>query len=130
MSSGDVVVAGVLGQVPGRRRPLHEPGLGRVGAAEDAEQGGLARTVAPDEADLLARAHLEVDPVDDRLRADLDDEVAGDEHEGILRRRCGGPDSLPRAGAAVGRIRRALTFHGSGRRSRRFRPIPARSSLA
>ena len=107
---GDGFLAGVLRQVAGGAVPLDQAGLGWVGPAEDLEQRGLARAVAADEADLVARADLEGHPVDDRLAADLDDEVPHAQH------RSSQPPAGEASDVATGRARsraRVISRHAA-----------------
>ena len=106
---GDQFLAGILGQVAGGPVSAHGARLGRHGATEGGEQGRLPGTVAPDQADLVARSDLEGHAVDDGLATDLHDEVLDDQH----------PSSQPAASAdpvqPLGRHRgrrRSVTLRG------------------
>ena len=64
---GHGVAAGVLREVAGGVGPADAAGPRAVGAPEHPQERGLAGAVAPDQADLLARTHLQGHAVDDPL---------------------------------------------------------------
>src|SRR3546814_10051818 len=68
----DAVELRVLGQVAEPAAAVDYAGEGRVGATEHLEQAGLAGAVAAHEADLVAGADSEADPVEDDGAADFD----------------------------------------------------------
>ncbi len=105
VSSGTRVAPGVLRQVPGEVGPLDEARPRPVGAPEDPEQRGLAGAVAPDQAHLLARAHLERRAVDDPLPADLDHQATNGQHgKHDSRKLRAGSSIVARARAQIGAL--------------------------
>jgi hypothetical protein len=84
------VLAGVLAQVAHRPATKHRAARGLVLTGEHLHRAGLAGAVAPHDADLVARAQVEREPVDDDLAPHLDDEVTSFErdHRGTPKR-CG-----------------------------------------
>ena len=73
--------AGVLREVAERALTMHDADRGGGRAAEHAQQAGLARTVAADEADLVAGADRQRGAFDDETAADLNRQLAGLQHE-------------------------------------------------
>ena len=73
--------AGVLREVAERALTMHDADRGGSRTPEHAEQAGLARTVAADEADLVAGADRQRGAFDDETAADLNRQLAGLQHE-------------------------------------------------
>ena len=99
---GDRVELRVLRQVAEGAGVVHDARVGRGGAAEDPQQGGLAGAVAADEADLVAGADGEAGVLHEETAAHFDREPADLQH----------PPSAPQfAGAATAET--AQTARGS-----------------
>ena len=73
--------AGVLREVAERALTMHDADRGGSRTPEHAQQARLARTVAADEADLVAGADRQRGAFDDETAADLNRQLAGLQHE-------------------------------------------------
>ena len=84
----------LLGEIAHLAGDGDRAGGGRVEAHEGLHEGGLARSVATHEPDLVPRLQAERDPVQQRDGADVDAEVLDDEH-GVPRLRRDRPGPQP-----------------------------------
>ena len=77
-----VARAGVLREVADRARGVHGPGGGEAVAGQDLGERGLARAVATDQTDLVARRHAEGHVLHQEPRPGAHLEVLGGDHQG------------------------------------------------